>query len=272
MKVRDIMTTKALLETHEADTLASAAHRMFWAGCRHLPVTRDQEVVGVLSERDILAWRAEGRGLDGPSDLVGAAMSASPILAVPDEDLGEAAARMIAARIECMPVVMNGSLVGMLTSTDLLGRLVTQSFEPAARGDKVAGSVMTPRVLIARASDLILEAADVMVTNHVRHLPVVDAEGHLIGILSERDLRTALGHPRERLAHWPLAPSVDGTVDEVMTAPAISIRAEEPLSQVVSTMLDCGVGALPVVDRDNRPIGIVSYADVLRSARLERTT
>ena len=196
MKVRDIMTTKALFDTKETDTLASAAHRMFWARCRHLPVTKGKQVVGVLSEKDVLTWQAEGHGLDGPNDRVSAGMSAPPTVAVPDEELAEAAARMIASRIDCLPVVMHGRLVGMLTTTNLLGRLVTEAFAPAARGDVPAVAVMSPRFLTALSSDPLLEAAETMVANHMRHLPVVDETGHLVGILSERDLRTALGRPR----------------------------------------------------------------------------
>jgi CBS domain-containing protein len=127
MKIHEIMTTKVLYETKESDSLASAAHRMAWAGRRHLPVTREHEVVGVLSERDILAWTGSGRGLDGPNDRVAAVMSTPPIVTVPDEELGESAARMIASRIDCLPVVTAGRLVGMVTSTDLLERLVTQT-------------------------------------------------------------------------------------------------------------------------------------------------
>lgn len=129
MRVRDVMTTKALFEVGENDSLASAAHRMAWIGCRHLPVTRGQDVVGVLSERDLLVWKAAGHALDGPEDRVGAAMSAPPVVATPDEELSEAAARMISSRIGCLPVVVHGQLVGMVTSTDLLGSFVSRSFE-----------------------------------------------------------------------------------------------------------------------------------------------
>jgi CBS domain-containing protein len=135
-KVRDLMTTKRLFEVNENDSLAVAAHRMTWLGCRHLPVTRDDEVVGVLSERDLLAWKSEGRALDGPDDRVGAAMSAPPIVATPDESLAEAAARMIASRIGCLPVVLRGRLVGMLTTTDLLGHHVSTTFEAAAENNR----------------------------------------------------------------------------------------------------------------------------------------
>lgn len=128
VRVRDLMTTKALFAVGEDDSLAAAAHRMVWLGCRHLPVTREQEVVGVLSDRDLLAWQAKGRTLDGPDDRVRAAMSTPVVVGTPDETAAEASARMIAARIDCLPVVLHGRLVGMLTSTDLIGHLVSRTF------------------------------------------------------------------------------------------------------------------------------------------------
>lgn len=126
------MTTKSLFEVGEDDSLASAAHRMAWLGCHHLPVTRDHEVIGVVSQTDILKWTIAQRPLDGAEGRVALAMSAPPIVATPDERLGEAAARMVAARIACLPVVVHGKLVGMLTTTDLLGGYVTEMFEWSA--------------------------------------------------------------------------------------------------------------------------------------------
>lgn len=130
------MTTKPLFEIGENDSLAVAGHRMTWLGSRHLPVTRDHEVIGVLSERDLLAWKSDGRALDGPDDRVGAAMSTPAIVATPDESLAEASARMIASHIGCLPVVQHGRLVGMLTSTDLLGHHVLATFEAAGEKDR----------------------------------------------------------------------------------------------------------------------------------------
>ena len=223
-------------------------------------------MVGVLSERDVLAWKAEGHSLDGPDDRVRAAMSAPAIVATPDEDLGEASARMIASRVSCLPVVMHGRLVGVLTSTDLLGRQVTELGEPTGK-DIPVSAVMTPAVLTASPGDMLLEAADVMASNGIRHLPVVDERGRLVGIVSERDLRTALGVPAEALEHWASALGRDRVVRDVMTEPAEHVRPEQPLSQVITMMVNRKLGALPVVDDEHRPIGIVSYLDVLRAAR-----
>ena len=132
MKVREVMTTDNLLMIGEDDSLPAAAHKMTWARCRHLPVVRDGQVVGVISERDILAWLGEGNRLDAPTDLVRAAMVTPATVASPDDDLGEVAARMLSFRIGCLPVVIGGKLVGMVTRGDLLGRIVADMYTPVA--------------------------------------------------------------------------------------------------------------------------------------------
>jgi CBS domain-containing protein len=131
MKVREVMTSDNVSTIGEDDSLAVAAHRMTWTSCRHLPVVKDREVVGVLSERDLLAWIAGGHRLDGPSDLVRAAMVKPPLVAKPDDDIGEAAARMLSHRVGCLPVVTSNKLIGMVTRGDLLGRIVAEMYTPA---------------------------------------------------------------------------------------------------------------------------------------------
>lgn len=265
-KVRDLMTTHGLVEVQDGATLAAAAHRMSWQGCRHLPVTRGGAVVGVLADSDVLRWQASGHSLDGPDDLVRAAMATPAVVATPEEDVAEAAARMVASRIGAMPVVVHGRLVGMLTTTDLLGHQVARTFEHPQGDELRAADVMSANVLTAASDDLLLEVADMMAWKGVRHLPIVDGEGRLAGIVSERDLRTALGVPAESLAPWG-ALGRGRTVDEVMTRAVETVRPDQPLSQVIASMVSRNVGAVPVVDAERRPIGIISYLDVLAALR-----
>src|SRR5689334_8159349 len=59
MKIKDLMAPVGLLVANEDDNLALSAQMMLWGRVRHLPVVRKGEVVGVLSERDILVRRGE---------------------------------------------------------------------------------------------------------------------------------------------------------------------------------------------------------------------
>jgi acetoin utilization protein AcuB len=266
-KVRDVMTTRGLIAVGEDDDLASAARRMRSGPCRHLPVTRDHLVIGVLSEHDLLRWKASGKSLDGPGDTVRAAMSSPAIVATPDEDLGIASARMLAARVGCLPVIRHGRLVGMLTSTDLVAGYVVRTFAPANDNVPSAGTVMTSAIFTVSPDDLLFDAVDVMAENGIRHLPVVDDARRLIGIVSERDVRTALGTDTMAVARWNHPAARNLKVRETMTEDVETVGPDQPISDVIATMVSRKIGAVPVIDGQRRPLGIISYLDVLRCLR-----
>jgi CBS domain-containing protein len=121
------------------------------------------------------------------------------------------------------------------------------------------------------------EAANLMVRMRVSGLPVVDAKGTVVGILTEGDLlrRVELGtagrHPGwfaslvapGRAAH-DYVRSHGRTVSEVMTRDVVSTSSDAPLSEVVALMEAQQVKRLPVLKK-GRLIGIVSRADLLRA-------
>jgi len=113
-----------------------------------------------------------------------------------------------------------------------------------------------------------LEALDLMVDRGIRHLPVVDAERRVVGLLSVDDLRAALPFsvtprrapdPRERelAREW--------TVGDVMTHAPLAIREGEPLARAAERMADQRIGCLPVVDEEGRLAGLLSETDLLHA-------
>jgi CBS domain-containing protein len=88
---------------------------------RHLVVTENDVLRGILSDRDLLAgitWEAAGP--DGIQDQVQHVMTAHPSTIAPEATLVNAAKRMINRRIGALPVTDSGDLVGIITETDLL--------------------------------------------------------------------------------------------------------------------------------------------------------
>jgi CBS domain-containing protein/RNA polymerase-binding transcription factor DksA len=113
-----------------------------------------------------------------------------------------------------------------------------------------------------------LAALDAMIDHGIRHLPVVDRERRVIGMVSIDDLRAAL--PFEVSLRQPPTPPERAAVREIsvgelMThAPEVA-RAEEGLESAAQQMADRRIGALPVVDRAGRLEGILSETDVLHA-------
>ena len=105
----------------------------------------------------------------------------------------------------------------------------------------------------------------------VRHLPVVDEEGTLVGMLSDRDVR-GLAFPEVLGAEYVgrVQTALEARVSSVMSSDVISVDLEADALEIVDLMLDQKIGAVPVVDADGTLVGIVSYMDILREIPLER--
>ena len=119
--------------------------------------------------------------------------------------------------------------------------------------------------LITVGSDVGLkEAVDHMNSAHIRHLPVVRGD-RLVGIVSDRDIRlfgmTMVGDTDGDLR---FSIGVDVTVREVMQQDPVLIEPDVDVCDALDMMIDDRVGAIPVVDEDDRLLGIVSYVDMLK--------
>src|SRR5690349_10239073 len=100
MKVRDLMAHPPLT-IRETDDVALGLQVMAWGTVRHLPVLRERTLVGVVSERDLLANRER-------NPLISEVMSSPVHTAAPQDDAADAARRMVQDRLGCLPVLDRG--------------------------------------------------------------------------------------------------------------------------------------------------------------------
>ena len=122
---------------------------------------------------------------------------------------------------------------------------------------------MTRGVATIHADALARGAAAMMRTRRIRHLPVVDRERGLVGIVTDRDLRQVLFDPAVHARAGDLADALRTvTVRDVMTWAVLTVQPETSLRDAARLMHERKVGALPVVAR-GRVVGILSEADVL---------
>ncbi len=107
------------------------------------------------------------------------------------------------------------------------------------------------------------EAEALMDTERVRRLPVVDADGRLVGIISRGDVREGLS---ASAAHHPLAPDAQEhwlTVADVMSTHVITVSADAPIWQAAELMLEHKIGGLPVME-GNEVVGVVTESDIFK--------
>ncbi len=140
-----------------------------------------------------------------------------------------------------------------------------------------AHQIMTRSVYSVLPEATILEAANIMLQRHISGLPVIDAAGKLVGIVSEGDFirRSEIGTQRKR-GRWLkflLGAGEAATefvhehgrkISEVMTRDPLTISEDTPLEEIVKTMENNGVKRLPVM-RGDKLVGIVSRANLLQA-------
>ncbi len=117
----------------------------------------------------------------------------------------------------------------------------------------VVGDLMTPDPVALHVDDPLDRARREMERGGIRHLPVVDRDGKLVGLLSHRDLGA-------------LAPELHGRVGDLMAEDPLTVAAETPAWEAAYLILHRRIGSLPVTDGSGRLIGIVTETDFVRAA------
>jgi CBS domain-containing membrane protein len=121
--------------------------------------------------------------------------------------------------------------------------------------------VMTQEVTTLKRNDQLSLANDIMQLGRVRHLPVLDDDGRLAGILSQRDLfRGALAHALGYGQHAQRKMLDNLLVKEVMSSDVITTRPDTPLVEAARVLLERKIGCLPVVEGEQL-VGILTEAD-----------
>ena len=125
--------------------------------------------------------------------------------------------------------------------------------------------VMTPDPVTVGPDDALDRAIGLLEQHGFRHLPVVDGEQAVIGILSDRDLRLSTGmlrsSRRARDRNGRKLPCAE-RVSEVMSSPVFCLSSDSPASRAAREMVERAIGAIPVVD-GVRLVGIVTETDML---------
>ena len=264
MILREFMVSNPITVSPD-DSLHHASQIMAWTDTHHLPVTSgDKRLVGILTERDILAYQVREPDQPPKATPISFAMHKQPQTAAPDSSLTEAAARLSASNIGCLPVTNKGKLVGLVTRRDVLSAEVRGSMEGPTSLLTIA-DVMNRGPETVGPDDYVLDAAKTMSNKGVRHLPVVDEENKVIGILSDRDIQIVALDPK---AFARYDDDVEGEmhllVSTAMSKPPMYVKANEDCGTVANLFVQFRASAAPVITDDGTLVGIVSYVDLLR--------
>ncbi len=112
-----------------------------------------------------------------------------------------------------------------------------------------------PKIVTCRRADTLQAAASLLYSNKIGAMPVVDSSGNLVGVLSERDIVSALSQRPHELMKL--------RVRDVMSSPAVTCQAEADMCDAMRVMLNHKFRHLPVVDAKGQLRGMLSIRDCL---------
>jgi len=121
---------------------------------------------------------------------------------------------------------------------------------------KKSNEVMTKDVVCCVPTDTVIKAAQLMKNKDIGSVPVVDHNQtkKLVGIVTDRDLALAI------IADGREARTTK--VEDVMTRSVVTCRAEDSVQEALDAMAEYQLRRIPVVDKDNKLVGIIAQADV----------
>ena len=143
-----------------------------------------------------------------------------------------------------------------------------------------ASDVMTKDVITVRPETPTRAVAKLLLDNNISAVPVVDANGAAVGIVTESDLIGREMRTRESSRTWWLEMLAEGEdlaaefleylrsgdrpVREIMTSPVVTVAEETPVQAIAEALHERRIKRVPVL-RNGRVVGIVSRADLLRA-------
>ncbi len=113
-----------------------------------------------------------------------------------------------------------------------------------------ASDLMSKKLITVRIDTSLNEAANLMEKSGIRHLPVENSQGDIVGVLSARDFPSSIDH-------W------DNYVEFYMNAPLISANQDTTLKAAVYRMLENKISSLVIVDSAGKAVGILTTEDLL---------
>jgi CBS-domain-containing membrane protein len=220
-----------------------------------------------------------------PPDRVADVMTGKVVTTHPETPLGEVVRTLLDRDFRALPVVdAAGRLVGIVTNRDLVERgglsgrleLLSALREPALERELAASGarrrsvadVMTRQVNAVGPDVALEQAAHLMATRHIKRLPVVDAKGLLLGIVSRVDVLRTMGDAYP--APWRDEAQSEGpaqVVGDLMRRDVPSVTEDAPLGDVLDAVTSTRLNRAIVVDVDRHVLGVVTDADLL--ARLD---
>ena len=273
--------------------------------------------VGVVSERDIFRQismntekiNGEKTNPKAQRQLLGQVVTRKPKTVSPETSIPNMLSVMLDNHVDMVPVIDGEDLVSVVTTADVIKLIVRfdticrLSVRPKETGhapnknrstDRLSGGadnmtpllttvlqtvkdIMTEQVVCLGTDDNLAAAMEAMKNGKFRHVPILDEEGAMVGILSDRDVLRYLpfiggqrlpgtGEFRSSLFHVDMRdPSLSLPITSIMTRNVTHIRPDCSFYDAVKMLHELKISCLPVVDEEKKLRGIVTVTNVMQA-------
>lgn len=266
----DMMYSSPVFTLTENDSVHDALEVMKTNFVKRIVIAKNKKPVGIVTERDInvfLEHDATSRALD--EIRLKEIMKTNVITVVDDQPdyLSQCATRMDTFKIGSILVVdEQGDIVGITTQTD-----ITRHYAKMYPGKYKVRDYMTDKVITCRESDSLGFALDIINNNKTSRLVVTDGSGNAKGIITTNDFLKHSEYFKKSLAKirdylLPKGTTEDKKVGEFIKYEILVVEPDDDLATAADLMAKNNVSGVPViVQKNNRLVGIVTKADVVRA-------
>jgi len=142
-----------------------------------------------------------------------------------------------------------------------------------------AHDIMTKKVFSVKKDTTIKEVAELMAKEKISGIPVIEDDGKVAGIISEKDFLSSMGSEDKTHFMAFVAECLSGKgcaafpvslqkAEDIMTSPAIIVREGATVFEISNIFTQKNINRVPVTDREGKLLGIVSRADIVRASMI----
>ncbi|MBA4454540.1 MAG: CBS domain-containing protein [Nitrosopumilaceae archaeon] len=234
---------------------------------KRIVISEDAKPLGIITERDINRFLEDDKTSRAINEISIDHVMEKNIILITDEledDFYQCASKMNNLKIGSVIIInKDGKLSGIVTRTDLV-KAYASIF-----GEKYSvKEFMSTKIVTCRKSDSLKYALDLMNQNCVSRLVVTDENGTAVGLISSNTLLThsdyfTKGNTRSRDYLLPL--NKDLVVNDLVEENLVTVNDDEDLANAASIMIKKKISGIPVLDSNQKLVGLVSKSDVVKA-------
>ncbi len=254
IKVGEIMSKAITIDKDRK--LSDAIELMEKNNVACLVVVDEGKIVGIVTDKDITRELGSGKHgkMLGTSLHVSSAMSSELVTINKNADIKEAASRILKNHVSSLPVLEDGELVGIITTTDLI--------KPLQNSETPVKEIMSNYVVTVSPSDRVVHARRLMLDNDISRVVVVEG-GNIVGILTEKDTAKALFAFKKYADGKQFSRIRNLLVEDIMKQDVITLDENSTAGEAAKLMLENDISGLPIT-RNSKLVGIITKTDLMK--------